>query len=137
MMCYHSGNRSSSASTSERRERANGGGEHVGAFVGGLLVGNSAPHLATAVTRRTHLTPLAGKDSSPAVNLVWGLGNALGGLALARACTRSGGRRWDRSLVAFEAGVATFATWMAASEAVLRVNTPRADPARGGPRPVP
>ncbi|HEV2935110.1 MAG TPA: hypothetical protein VGY96_18415 [Streptosporangiaceae bacterium] len=59
---------------------------HVGAFVGGLLVGNSAPHLATAVTGRTHLTPLAGKDSSPAVNLVWGLGNALGGLALARAC---------------------------------------------------
>jgi hypothetical protein len=95
----------------------------VGAFVGGLLVGNSAPHLATAVTGRTHLTPLAGRESSAVVNLVWGLGNALAGLALTRACTASGARRWDGSLIAFEAGVATFATWMAASEAALRVNT--------------
>jgi len=95
----------------------------AGAFAGGLLVGNSAPHLATAVTGRTHLTPLAGKESSPTVNLIWGLGNALAGLALTRASTRIGDRRWDRSLVAFEAGVATFAAWMAASEAALRVNT--------------
>lgn len=94
-----------------------------GPFAGGLLVGNSAPHLATAVTGRRHLTPLAGKDSAPAVNLAWGLGNVLAGLALTRACTRPGGGRWDRSLVAFEAGAADFATWMAASEAVLRVDT--------------
>lgn len=98
----------------------------AGAFAGGLLVANSAPHLATAVTGRTHLTPLAGRESSPAVNLIWGLGNALGGLALTRACARRGGRRWDRSLIAFEAGNAAFALWMAASEAVLRVNTPKA-----------
>jgi hypothetical protein len=97
--------------------------KRAGVFVGGLLVGNSAPHLATAVTGRTHLTPLAGRESSAVVNLIWGLSNALGGLALTRACTRSGERRWDRSLIAFEAGVATFATWMAASEAALRVNT--------------
>ena len=96
----------------------------AGAFAGGLLVANSAPHLATAVTGRTHLTPLAGKESSPAVNLIWGLGNALGGLALTRACAGTGDRRWDRSLIAFEAGYATFALWMAASEAALRVNTP-------------
>lgn len=97
--------------------------ERTGAFIGGVLVGNSAPHLATAVTRRTHLTPLAGRESSAVVNLIWGLSNALAGLALTRACTRSGNRHWDRSLVAFEAGVATFAVWMAASEAALRVNT--------------
>jgi hypothetical protein len=93
----------------------------AGAFAGGLLMANSAPHPATAVTGRTHLTPLAGKDSSPTVNLIWGLGNALGGLALTRACARTGDRRWDRSLIAFEAGSAAFALWMAASEAVLRV----------------
>lgn len=95
----------------------------VGAFAGGLLVGNSAPHLATAVTGRTHLTPLAGRESSAAVNLVWGLGNVLAGLALTRACTGSAESRWDGSLIAFEAGVATFALWMAGSEAALRVNT--------------
>lgn len=88
-----------------------------------MLVANSAPHLATAVTGRTHLTPLAGHDSSPTVNLAWGLGNALAGLALTRSCTRSRDRHWDRSLVTFEAGAAVFATWMAASEALLRVNT--------------
>lgn len=53
----------------------------VGAFAGGLLVGNSAPHLATAVTGRTHLTPLAGNESSSVVNLLWGLANVTAGLA--------------------------------------------------------
>jgi hypothetical protein len=43
----------------------------AGAFAGGLLMANSAPNLATAVTGHTHLTPLAGKESSPAVNLIW------------------------------------------------------------------
>jgi hypothetical protein len=103
----------------------------VGTFVGGLLVANSAPHLATAVTGRIHLTPLAGKESSPAVNLVWGLGNAVGGLALTRACARTGDRHWDRSLVVFEAGTAAFALWMAVSETVLRVNTPGRAPGQG------
>lgn len=96
--------------------------KQAGAFVGGLLVGNSPPHLATAVAGRTHLTPLAGRESSAAVNLVWGLGNVVAGLALTRAFTRSAGSRWDGSLIAFEAGVATFALWMAGSEAALRVN---------------
>lgn len=95
----------------------------TGTFAGGLLVANGAPHLATAVTGRTHLIPLAGKESSATVNLIWGLGNALAGLALAQASTRTGNRRWDRSLISFEAGVATFAIWMATSEAALRVNT--------------
>ena len=95
----------------------------AGSFVGGLLVPNSAPHLASAVTGHTHLTPLAGKGSSPGVNLVWGLGNAIGGLALTCVCARTGDRCWDRSLNAFEAGLAVFVIWMAGSEAVLRVNT--------------
>lgn len=45
------------------------------------------------------------------------------GLALTRASTRTGDRRWDQSLIAFEAGAAPFAIWMAASEAVLGMNT--------------
>jgi hypothetical protein len=43
----------------------------AGANAGGLLVANSAPPLATAVTGHTHLAPLAGKESSPKVNLLW------------------------------------------------------------------
>ncbi len=94
-------------------------------FVAGLLVGNSAPHLATAVAGRRHLTPLAGRESGPLVNAVWGAANLVGGL-LALAPTRGSGRdRWGGDLVAFELGVVTFAAWMVASETVLRVNHDR------------
>ncbi|CAM3632857.1 hypothetical protein [Isoptericola cucumis] len=104
----------------------------VGAFVGGLLVANCAPHLASAVTGRAHLTPLAGRDSGPLVNLAWGAANLVGGLALTRAAVGAG-RRWDRSLVAFDAGVATFAAWMFVSERVMPLNSvPRAGGDAGG-----
>ncbi|MCA5892413.1 hypothetical protein LEP48_03475 [Isoptericola sp. NEAU-Y5] len=106
----------------------------VGAFVGGLLVGNSAPHLASAVTGRVHLTPLKGRDSGPLVNLAWGAANLLGGLAVTRACLGRG-RRWDRSLVAFDAGVATFAAWIFVSEYAMPLNSaPGGSPTAGGPR---
>jgi hypothetical protein len=39
----------------------------VRSVVAGVLVANSAPHLATAVAGRQHLTPLAGRDSPPAL----------------------------------------------------------------------
>ncbi|MFI7614282.1 hypothetical protein ACIBP6_23915 [Nonomuraea terrae] len=44
-------------------------------FVAGLLVSNSAPHLATTMAGRRHCTPLTGKRSGPGVNLVWGPAN--------------------------------------------------------------
>lgn len=94
----------------------------AGAFTGGLLVANSSPHLATALTGHEHLTPLAGKHSSPRVNLAWGLMNLAGGLALVRR-NGSGGARWDRSLVAFEAGCLSFAAWMVLTEGVWAVNS--------------
>ena len=99
----------------------------VGAFTGGLLVGNSAPHLASAVTGRTHMTPLAGRGSGRWINLIWGAANLLGGLALTRAAVGTG-QTWDRTLVAFDAGVAAFATWMFVSEYAMPMNSPtRAD----------
>ncbi|MGE9362013.1 hypothetical protein [Isoptericola nanjingensis] len=102
-------------------------GRHLASFVGGLLVANSAPHQASAATGREHLTPLAGRGSSPLVNLVWGAANLAGGLALVRAATGPG-RRWDRRLVAFELGAVTFAAWMAASEGLAPMNSvPRGD----------
>ncbi|MEU6034351.1 hypothetical protein ABZ801_03000 [Actinomadura sp. NPDC047616] len=91
-------------------------------FAAGALVANSAPHLATAVTGRRHMTPLAGRRSGPAVNAVWAGLNLVGGAALLQASRRRGGRRWDDDLVAFEAGYLAFALWMAASERFLPMN---------------
>ncbi len=99
-----------------------------------MLVGNSTPHLATAVTGRRHLTPLAGRDSGPAVNGLWGLLNLLGGLLL---LSPDGHRRpgtWDDDLVAFETGVLALGAWMAVTERTLRTNTRRAPAA--APRPA-
>jgi hypothetical protein len=96
-------------------------------FLAGVLLANSAPHLASAGAGRRHLTPLAGRDSSPAVNLAWAAANLLGGCLLLRA----GGRvprppgRWDERLPAFEAGYLAWAVWMAASEYALQTNWDR------------
>lgn len=94
-------------------------------FLAGMLVGNSAPHLATAITGRRHLTPLAGRGSGPAVNGLWGAINLLTGLLLLTPDRRRGAGRWDSDLVAFETGVLAFAAWMAGSERVLGTNSRR------------
>ncbi|TYB65251.1 hypothetical protein FXF51_18625 [Nonomuraea sp. PA05] len=93
-------------------------------FVAGLLVSNSAPHLATAVTGRRHLTPLAGRRSGPGVNLLWGAANLAGGLALLRSSARAEqpGDAWDARLVAFEGGCLMFAAWMAVTERLFPMN---------------
>lgn len=95
----------------------------VRSFLAGVLVGNSAPHLATAITRRRHLTPLAGRRSGPAVNGLWGLLNLLGGLLLLTPDAHRSPGTWDDDLVAFEGGVLAIAAWMAVSERMLRTNT--------------
>ena len=92
------------------------------AFVAGVLCANSLPHLATAATGRRHLTPLAGRKSNRRVNLLWGTMNLAGGLALVSGVARGNGR-WDSRLVAFDAGAAVFATWMALSEVSMKTNT--------------
>jgi hypothetical protein len=99
-------------------------GSRVRSFLAGVLVGNSAPHLATAVTRRTHLTPLAGRASGPVVNGVWGVLNLASGLVLLPG-RRGAPGTWDDDLVAFEAGVLALAAWMTATERLLRTNTRR------------
>jgi hypothetical protein len=94
----------------------------VRAFLAGVLTANSLAHLATAAAGKEHLTPLAGRSSGPAVNAAWGAANLVGGLVLVRA---AGGpqRRWDHRLVAFDAGAAVFAAWMAGSEGLGRVSS--------------
>lgn len=93
-------------------------------FFAGALIANSAPHLASAVSGRRHLTPLAGRRSSAAVNAVWGTANLVAGYALLRraAPRRAGQESWDSRLPAFEAGCVAWAAWMAASERLLRIN---------------
>ena len=95
----------------------------VRSFVAGVLVGNCAPHLATAITGRRHLTPLAGRDSGPAVNGLWGLVNLLGGLLLLTPDAHRRPGVWDDDLVAFETGVLALGVWMALSEHTWRPNT--------------
>ncbi|MFC5994952.1 hypothetical protein ACFQE5_12100 [Pseudonocardia hispaniensis] len=90
-------------------------------FVAGMLVGNSAPHLATAITGRRHLTPLAGRDSGPGANAAWGMINLLSGLLLLSPDRHRAPASWNSDLLAFEAGVAAFATWQVVAERILRV----------------
>jgi hypothetical protein len=91
--------------------------------VAGVLVGNSTPHLATAITGRRHLTPLAGRNSGPAVNGLWGVVNLLGGLLLLPPDTRRTPGTWDDDLIAFETGVLALGAWMALTERAWRPNT--------------
>ena len=95
----------------------------IRSFLAGVLGGNSAPHLATAITGRRHLTPLAGRRSGPGVNALWGLVNLLGGLLLLSPDTHRSPGAWDDDLIAFEGGGLALAAWMVATERALRTNT--------------
>ncbi|MGH3623441.1 MAG: hypothetical protein ACRDQ5_16865 [Sciscionella sp.] len=94
-------------------------------MVAGILVANSAPHLASAAAKRQHLTPLGGRRSGPTVNGVWALINLAGGVLLLRASRRADVPRWDADLVAFESGYLLFALWMAGSERLFSINSDR------------
>ncbi|GAB3446402.1 hypothetical protein GCM10027570_17690 [Streptomonospora sediminis] len=94
-------------------------------FAAGVLIANSAPHLATAVRGHRHLTPLAGRDSGPVVNGIWAGMNLAAGVLLLSGKRTGSAARWDGDLVAFEAGYLTLALWMAGSEAALRINWDR------------
>lgn len=95
----------------------------IRSFLAGVLVGNSAPHLATAFTSRRHLTPLAGRRSGPAVNGLWGVLNLLGGLLLLSPDAHRAPGTWDDDLLAFEGGLLALGAWMVTTERVLRTNT--------------
>ncbi|QDP97379.1 hypothetical protein FOE78_16915 [Microlunatus elymi] len=95
----------------------------VTSFVAGMLLANSLPHLASAITGRRHMTPLAGRRSDGPVNGVWAAINIAAGLALLLPSRAKGGQQWDRDLSAFELGSVTFATWMAGSELVSAMNS--------------
>lgn len=75
------------------------------------------------MTGRRHLTPLAGRDSGPAVNGLWGAVSLMAGLLLLTPDGHRVPARWDDDLLAFEAGVLALAAWMVGSERALRTNS--------------
>lgn len=79
-------------------------------FAAGVLVANAIPHAFAAVTGAPHLTPLKGRDSSPAVNAAWA------GLNLAAAAALANGQDGQQRRRAFKAGVAAFSVWALVAE---------------------
>lgn len=91
------------------------------AVAAGVLCANSLPHLAAAAAGRRMLTPLAGRQSPPAVNALWGAANlAAGLLIIGRRGRRGAPERAD--LGAFGVGVALFSVWAVAGEAIFGFN---------------
>ncbi|MHA7172830.1 hypothetical protein [Arthrobacter monumenti] len=91
-------------------------------FIAGMLAANSAPHLATAAAGRRHLTPLAGKQSGPAVNGIWSAMNIAVAVLLLRTDRGKKIRRWDDDLLAFGSGYLVIAAWMSGSERMFSTN---------------
>lgn len=96
----------------------------VQSFFAGMLVANSAPHVASAAAGREHMTPLAGRRSGAVANGVWAGLNLAAGVVLLRLAGKGKKEvRWDRDLVAFETGYLAFASWMALSERFFPMNS--------------
>lgn len=100
-----------------------GRGSRIAAAAAGVLCANALEHLATAAVSGRMLTPLAGHDSSPAVNALWGGMNLVGGLVLIRVCSRKVASR-GRVPEAFGIGAAASATWAVVGERMFEFNSP-------------
>jgi len=90
-------------------------------FSAGVLCANSVPHLVCAAAGRRMLTPLAGPQSPPSANALWGAANLTAGLALLGS-TGHGGAPGRPQLTAFATGASLFALWAVMAEKVLHVN---------------
>ena len=79
-------------------------------FFGGLLLGNAVPHWTQGITGHPFQSPFASPPgeglSSATVNVLWGLGNALGGYLLIARVGRFDGRNF-RHLIPLFAGLLT------------------------------
>lgn len=89
-------------------------------LAGGVLCANALPHLATAVTGRVLMTPLAGPRSPAWVNAVWGAANLAGGLAMTWGVAR--GRSQDSRLILFDVGVLACVTWAVTADHILELD---------------
>ena len=87
-------------------------------FFSGVALANSMPHFAVSLTGRRNMTPF-GRDSSPAVNLLWGGINFLGGIFLLRWTDRKVGASANSHewLMALLAGGLFWSLFMAVVEA--------------------
>jgi len=94
----------------------------IGYFFAGAFLTNSIPHLVVAATGRRNLTPF-GRNSSPAINLLWGCINPTIGYLLVRvtdsktSANQTASTAWQ---LPYEAGCAFWAlfgvgySWVAA-----------------------
>lgn len=82
-------------------------------FIAGVLAAHSLPHLGTAAGGGTLMTPLAGAESGPGVNAIWGAANLVAALAV----TSGQPRPWRAGVVPFLGGVAAFSVWAFGFEA--------------------
>ena len=96
----------------------------IRSVIAGVLMANSAPHVATALTGHQHMTPVGGRDSGPRVNAAWAALNLAGSAALL-LYKRSRRPRWEADLLWFELGYFVFAAWMVTSERVMATNWDR------------
>ncbi|MGC2942229.1 MULTISPECIES: hypothetical protein [unclassified Brevibacterium] len=87
------------------------------AFCGGILGANSCPHLLVAARRGHMLTPLGGKDSGPAANLIWGLMNVTAASVAVLSAVRSADQP-SRLTWPFALGSATFGAWAVIYETI-------------------
>ena len=74
-------------------------------FFAGAFLKNGVPHFVVAATGRRNITPF-GRNSSPLVNLLWGLINVAAGYSLMRFADskegkKSGSTAWE---LPYEAG---------------------------------
>lgn len=83
----------------------------------GVLTANAAAHAYAAAVGATHLTPLAGRDSSARVNALWSAPNIAAALGLLRTVSKD-----VRLRRAFKAAAAAFTVWVLVSEWVTGFN---------------
>ncbi len=80
---------------------------YLACLFAGLFLANAVPHFVHGISGESFPSPFAnppGKGlSSPLVNVLWGLGNALVGFVLSRTGRISATNRWG--LLAFFAGI--------------------------------
>ncbi len=86
-------------------------------FFSGVALVNSMPHFAVSLTDRRNLTPF-GRDSSAAVNLLWGAINFVGGIFLLGWTDRKAGASANSHewLMALLAGSLFWSLFMAVVE---------------------
>ena len=107
----------------------------AGYFLAGAMLANGGPHLVIGATGRRNLTPF-GRDSSSAVNALWGAVNLAGGCTLVRLVDQRTGAGADPDawLPPLLSGSLSFSLFGLIYERGRKRAARRSDPAGASPR---